>query len=99
MYPPPHPMVYPLSLHDALPICQHAGNFGYAYLGFALKLLSTGTVPKTKSQDRRHFYIQIANFEPQDQQVKVSGIRNEQDRKSTRLNSSHVATSYDVFCF
>src|SRR5207253_6062345 len=27
-----------------------------------------------------------------------SGIKNHQDRKSTRLNSSHVAISYAVFC-
>src|SRR5690625_6701271 len=29
----------------------------------------------------------------------VDGYRQQQDRKSTRLNSSHVAISYAVFCF
>src|SRR3989442_3215584 len=31
-------------------------------------------------------------------QVKHSGCRTFEDRKSTRLNSSHVRTSYAVFC-
>src|SRR5699024_11269840 len=30
--------------------------------------------------------------------VNVVRYRNEQDRKSTRLNSSHVSISYAVFC-
>src|SRR6266508_5041241 len=37
--------------------------------------------------------------EPRFQRVDVRGpVRVEEDRKSTRLNSSHVAISYDVFC-
>src|SRR5690242_21406337 len=31
-------------------------------------------------------------------QVKIVGHSNEQDRKSTRLNSSHMSISYAVFC-
>src|SRR5207253_5200821 len=33
-----------------------------------------------------------------DRLIERSAANNRQDRKSTRLNSSHVAISYDVFC-
>src|SRR5439155_16771340 len=35
---------------------------------------------------------------PRTRSVRTPGFRTERDRKSTRLNSSHVAISYAVFC-
>src|SRR3989442_3814238 len=71
--------IYPLSLHDALPICQSAVCHGHAVsvicrTGGFQGLVHVGeTVGKpTKACER--------------------------DRKSTRLNSSHVRISYAVFC-
>src|SRR3954449_13273673 len=63
------PEIYPLSLHDALPIW--------------LRLAIPG---------RRHI---VASGEHQ-----AAGVlkRLIQDRKSTRLNSSHTLISYAVFC-
>src|ERR1039458_9605488 len=59
--------IYPLSLHDALPISVHRGI----------------------DELRRHYHVPG----PADgaRQVVV-------DRKSTRLNSSHLGISYAVFC-
>src|SRR5699024_12529366 len=36
--------------------------------------------------------------EPDSGQVSINGIGLDEDRKSTRLNSSHVSISYAVFC-
>src|SRR5699024_12756989 len=41
--------------------------------------------------------IGVVGDEP-DQHVGQLGLPGEQDRKSTRLNSSHVSISYAVFC-
>src|SRR5439155_24922893 len=81
-----------LSLHDALPIYQGnpPGAFGF-------------------DQPLQRGHVNIAfEIEPG---LRVGGLRNGQvdgaragelegniDRKSTRLNSSHVAISYAVFC-
>src|SRR5689334_25404958 len=66
--------IYTLSLHDALPICQHEEN-------------------------RAHDRVQQAEHrrrdgERHDRVVVEAG----EDRKSTRLNSSHSSISYAVFC-
>src|SRR5256885_8480102 len=56
--------IYTLSLHDALPICDHHG--GELGLG---------------DDARRQLQHEVGR-----------------DRKSTRLNSSHLVISYAVFC-
>src|SRR3712207_6992775 len=57
--------IYTLSLHDALPIYQHAGATLHAAT---------------------------------EQRIELGQRRVQQDRKSTRLNSSHANISYAVFC-
>src|SRR5699024_12103918 len=42
--------------------------------------------------------ILARNAENQQKRQQLSVIQNKQDRKSTRLNSSHVSMSYAVFC-
>src|SRR5690606_41587138 len=81
---PSPPEIYTLSLHDALPIC------------------GTG--------EARHRHRRSAERRPCTAQQRVAGPlvqrrrlaegagRQQQDRKSTRLNSSHVKISYAVFC-
>src|SRR5437870_10309520 len=87
------PDIYPLSLHDALPI--------YA-TGPPEQLGSGNAVPAT---DPASF---LGTFAPARSTGQFSGAElgfsfsskrgASSDRKSTRLNSSHVAISYAVFC-
>src|SRR5437870_11010568 len=48
--------------------------------------------------DRDHPRREQLSGCPQRQEVLQINPRDDQDRKSTRLNSSHVAISYAVFC-
>src|SRR5690606_42089381 len=78
----PPPAAYTLSLHDALPISSSSRR--------AMSLVSGSVSPSgdgmSSGLDNR------AAAGPQ-RSKKAS-----QDRKSTRLNSSHVKISYAVFC-
>src|SRR5690606_41374218 len=79
--------IYSLSLHDALPIS-----------GFnSLKIAQSGTQTSTDGSN-----ITIAHSLGYEaaflSYVKWDGYAGYRDRKSTRLNSSHVKISYAVFC-
>src|SRR5437870_12909622 len=69
----PPPLLYPLSLHDALPISSADRGRGGPHRRSA--------APRGPPDLRRR-----------------GDQRAPRDRKSTRLNSSHVAISYAVFC-
>src|SRR5690625_6292231 len=69
--------IYPLSLHDALPICRVVD---WLFRKFACQ--------NSDSNDNDYLVF--------DSNIFLRGRK--QDRKSTRLNSSHVASSYAVFC-
>src|SRR5439155_26690490 len=95
---PAPPALYPLSLHDALPISRYlldlaagpAGAVGGAAV-FAAVLADSVTVwPELLRLARNTAVL----HETRRSTVFWLG----QDRKSTRLNSSHVAISYAVFC-
>src|SRR5207253_10029313 len=95
---------YALSLHDALPIFRTAAavaaGIGLAVFliwvftspAFAPPALRRGTPEGTGAQESRF-------AEPAIQRggTLTGSIRPDEDRKSTRLNSSHVAISYAVF--
>src|SRR5690606_41745557 len=81
--------IYTLSLHDALPISVVLGGIVavpvLAAIALAVRLSSPGPVLYTQwrlGRDGRPFRI----------------WKFRSDRKSTRLNSSHVKISYAVFC-
>src|SRR5699024_12499169 len=83
--------IYPLSLHDALPIFfdgPFLGSPRYALLNTVIdRIAAKYDVPPpaiATAWITRH---------PAQMQVVVGT-----DRKSTRLNSSHVSISYAVFC-
>src|SRR5204862_6969823 len=85
--------IYTLSLHDALPIYRHAGG---AQLGQEDQAVQVGggvaAAAATVAGDR---------VEQADPLVPAQRVRRQADlldRKSTRLNSSHVEISYAVFC-
>src|SRR5207253_5988757 len=86
------PRIYTLSLHDALPISSSAAALEvFAGKGYHRAIVddivrASGT---SKGAVYHHFPNKEAVF------VALDVV---EDRKSTRLNSSHVAISYAVFC-
>src|SRR5690606_41702275 len=98
LHAPPNTSLFTLSLHDALPIFK-GGRIGRgkAFIGSLLNIkpiamLNEGEytpVGKVRSQTQAINFIM--------KQLK-NDVQNMRDRKSTRLNSSHVKISYAVFC-
>src|SRR5439155_26905221 len=91
---PPTPALYTLSLHDALPIspqpcgkrrsCSRKFTIGSKITSRLSPACSTFSLAASKIRTRSRCFARAATAK--------------QDRKSTRLNSSHVAISYAVFC-
>src|SRR5437870_11478509 len=81
-YDPSTTEFYTLSLLDALPICLFAEDHGHAALVYMACL--------------RALLAAAAHHLGRHQAAAAKSAR--RDRKSTRLNSSHVAISYAVFC-
>src|SRR5438045_7920091 len=89
---PAPPVLHTRSLHDALPICRAPLTLrGHPLpdMGFSacLQLLPTECIISSKS---RHRSTQMPTTTDVTKTLK--------DRKSTRLNSSHLGISYAVFC-
>src|SRR5690606_41396855 len=86
-YPPPTAEFYTLSLHDALPISE----FGMLNSHSFLEVMGIGRF-KIRAGDMEFCGCAASDnwFPDPDKPVL--------DRKSTRLNSSHVKISYAVFC-
>src|SRR5205814_9518928 len=92
----PPPPLYPLSLHDALPIyaitlrLAARRPFGYEtrdlYLRATARILSELNSASSAVRVRKSIVLRSVFDLP------------EIDRKSTRLNSSHLGISYAVFC-
>src|SRR5256885_11284902 len=82
--------IYTLSLHDALPICQGGGS---SQVG--KDSLGAGVSPPGLFAACAHGIVmrQCAGEKCQCPPILVG-----EDRKSTRLNSSHLVISYAVFC-
>src|SRR5205814_8446094 len=99
-----HPVtseIYTLSLHDALPISWNFGPFERAFLleaGTDPELIQAlaeawpnpGTLPYAEYDNRTRDMLMERDLLRQWKQGR--------DRKSTRLNSSHLGISYAVFC-
>src|SRR5690606_41475357 len=96
--------IYPLSLHDALPIFEQAVRQGYFV--FKIKTGSPGDQTTMLEQDKVrlndiHEAIRTSTSNNQQQKIYYTMDANGRyqskealDRKSTRLNSSHVKISY-----
>src|SRR5690606_40884259 len=92
-----HPIViYPLSLHDALPISL--------FKGFTHQRVDNGGIVSEVApahlfeSSRRLAGCLSASAALQQPKKMCRGDFGDKDRKSTRLNSSHVKISYAVFC-
>src|SRR5690606_41382684 len=96
LYGPPPPSLSPLSLHDALPISWIA-FFLTVYAGLAMVSNAPFYSGKSFALGRSvPFWVMLVVvggfvFVSADPPLVL-------DRKSTRLNSSHVKISYAVFC-
>src|SRR5207248_9365336 len=102
--PPPPPSIYTLSLHDALPICSRIRRHADA----AERPLAHPRQPPAAAfarhawidelvADRRAFRRDCARRRGRRSERLAERRRIEgEDRKSTRLNSSHRTTSYAV---
>src|SRR5699024_12849928 len=94
----------PLSLHDALPISSVA-NWWTCALHQQVEFLASEkgkqqSFPGQVSSDsdmNTDYFLEIWETNVKKLYWK-SSARVETDRKSTRLNSSHVSISYAVFC-
>src|SRR5437764_3213314 len=78
--------IYTLSLHDALPICE-AGGIAEGAVLHAVSLGGRGFDGREAGDASTGVLGE-----------RVRGVVGRQDRKSTRLNSSHRCISYAVFC-
>src|SRR5690242_21497207 len=83
-YDPATTEIYTLSLHDALPISREALRIAKEQRGALVR----GEAPR--EAQRQCFGVQ--------QMRRRGHLRAALDRKSTRLNSSHMSISYAVFC-
>src|SRR5205814_9694922 len=83
--PPPPPPIYTLSLHDALPISASQPEVPPA---------TQDDRPPCADAPRAPRHRRGSPHEP----AQGTRARPRPDRKSTRLNSSHLGISYAVFC-
>src|SRR5689334_24788373 len=77
--------IYTLSLHDALPI-------------FHFKTTLTGFKWIVRAVDAEPGARMVFGYEEALGYASGDLVRDKEDRKSTRLNSSHSSISYAVFC-
>src|SRR5690606_42136167 len=83
--PPVTPEIYPLSLHDALPISQQL-------------LRGLGYEPRVRPNCTKLSVIGGGMNDEPGVMARIVEALTTRDRKSTRLNSSHVKISYAVVC-
>src|SRR2546426_5758946 len=74
--------IYTLSLHDALPICSWRARSAWKRW-ISASIVARSVMPAGRSRPGGHA---------------TKGWKRSRDRKSTRLNSSHLVISYAVFC-
>src|SRR5207302_7063553 len=92
------PQIYTLSLHDALPIYGRADHGRHEQP----RAVPAGPAAKHDAGHRpgpgRELVVERGRRRADLQAAPWRQMARRQDRKSTRLNSSHVKISYAVFC-
>src|SRR5699024_12671080 len=85
------PMGSPLSLHDALPICDRGVPASWRHMnGYSSHTYSW------INGEGRIFWVKY-HFKTDQGDAHLTQEEADRDRKSTRLNSSHASSSYAVF--
>src|SRR5207302_8807036 len=84
---------HPPSLHDALPIFPATTSQGSGKFCLKLRIVSAMNATSPSSG-----FLSVQSNPVTSLSVEVKNLCRPQDRKSTRLNSSHVKSSYAVFC-
>src|SRR5699024_12311253 len=98
----PPVVLYPRSLHDALPIC--ALMFAAVILPQWTRMPRRGKTPPSDAEEHPAYArtVKIASVSAIiwtfSALAQIVFTYSDVDRKSTRLNSSHVSISYAVFC-
>src|SRR5690606_39561485 len=90
-----------LCLHDALPIFGAMGDVVSVKPGYARNyLLPQSKALRATQENIAYFEAQKSALEKANNEKKAVAEKSAKkiDRKSTRLNSSHVKISYAVFC-
>src|SRR4051812_49670358 len=99
-YPPP-PDFSPFPLPDALPISIITGEAGtsWAFVVFDTLMVAGAAVVGFLSGARLRLAAHRQQDDDEDDGGRAEKRRRQfEDRKSTRLNSSHMSISYAVFC-
>src|SRR5688500_20032951 len=83
-----------LSLHDALPIYRRH------VVGDQERHVAAAGAGRLRLRRRPHRRLEhhVLGREPEDISAEGTSAPGDLDRKSTRLNSSHLVISYAVFC-
>src|SRR5207249_10546872 len=95
--------IYPLSLHDALPISEILGQHELPVSRETVRRFCREVLREKPRRSRKPLTSSPgspATNGPIRSKTKTcsQNTAKPQDRKSTRLNSSHVSISYAVFC-
>src|SRR5690606_40507192 len=89
--------LYTLSLHDALPISHLAITHGAHGRHTLMQISATAQSRYFFNKAQLQHFVE-SRFDSLVQQTALLWCNRNLDRKSTRLNSSHVKISYAVFC-
>src|SRR5690606_41063254 len=98
---PPSPHPSPLSLHDALPISDTppaAPDSWAAQLAYLQPQAAGRSGPSDATDAAPEIEVLNSLGKALTQHAEPGPATQAEDRKSTRLNSSHVKISYAVFC-
>src|SRR3712207_7883998 len=87
--------IYTLSLHDALPISHPHHDCTNTIAVVHNGIIENASILKAQLEARGHTFRSETDTEVLAHLIEAEY---EEDRKSTRLNSSHANISYAVFC-
>src|SRR5690606_39494221 len=90
---------YNLSLHDALPILKNNIPFFVRHFQTGDYARQQGVSTQMAARELRYAWFEELRVQENATWIAVAQHQNDhiEDRKSTRLNSSHVKVSYAVF--